>query len=77
MYSIQGSQITARRVTDGRTVCRHASQFKLANAVINTADELDLREEAPLPQIVPNLEIPEKGTPSSAPPYQTIANAET
>lgn len=37
--NIHGSQITARRVTDGRTVYRDASQFKLANAVINTSDE--------------------------------------
>ena len=37
--NIHGSQITARRVTDGRTVCRDASQFKLANAVINTSDK--------------------------------------
>ena len=29
MCSIQGTQIMARRVTDGRTVCRDASQFKL------------------------------------------------
>ena len=36
--SIQDSQITARHVTDGRTVCRDASQFKLANAMINTTD---------------------------------------
>ena len=37
---IQGSRVTARRATDGRTVCRDASFFKLVNAVINTADEI-------------------------------------
>ena len=37
--SIRGSQITARHVTDGQTLCQDASQFKLANAVINTTDE--------------------------------------
>ncbi|KAK3732681.1 hypothetical protein QZH41_000846 [Actinostola sp. cb2023] len=36
---VQGSRITARRTTDGRTVCRDASHFKLVNTVINTADE--------------------------------------
>lgn len=30
LCSIQGSQRTARRVIDGRTVCIDASQFKLA-----------------------------------------------
>ena len=45
MCSICGSQITARRVTDGRTVCQDASQFKLANAVINTTDEPEKNEE--------------------------------
>ena len=36
---IQGSRITARRITDRRTVCRDASQYKLVNNVINTTDE--------------------------------------
>ena len=36
---IQGSKITARRTTVGRTVCRDASQYKLVNSVINTTDE--------------------------------------
>ena len=40
--SICGSQVTATRVTDGRTVCRDASQIKLANAVINTTVDLSL-----------------------------------
>ncbi|XP_031568678.1 uncharacterized protein LOC116303300 [Actinia tenebrosa] len=38
---MQGSKITARRTTDGRTVCRDASYFKLVNTVINTADETE------------------------------------
>lgn len=67
--SIRGSQITARGVTDGRTVCQDASQFKLANAVINTTDE---------PEAVPDLELPEKKTPPSVLPVppDTTANAE-
>ena len=73
--NIHGSQITARRVTDGRTVYRDASQFKLANAVINTSDEPEKSEEAQTPQAVPDLEIPEKVNPPSVPP-DTTANAE-
>lgn len=42
---IRGSQITARRVTDGRTICRDASQFKLVNSVIGSANEHEDREE--------------------------------
>lgn len=74
--SIRGSQITARRVTDGRTVCRDASQFKLANAVINTTDEPEKNEEAQTPHSVPDLKIQEKEAPPSVPPDKT-ANAET
>ena len=76
--SIRGSQVTARRVTDGRTVCRDASQFKLANAVINTTDEPEKNEKGETPQAVPDIEIPEKTTPPSAPPDppDTTANAE-
>ena len=74
--SIRGSQITARRVTDGRTVCRDASQFKLANAVINTTDEPEKNEEAQTPHSVPDLKIQEKKAPPSVPP-DTTANAET
>ena len=73
--SICGSQITARRVTDGRTVCRDASQFKLANAVINITDVPEKSEEAQTPQAVPDLEISEKVYPPSVPP-DTTANAE-
>ena len=39
VINIQGSQVTARRVTDGRTVCRDASHFKIVNAIMNTATE--------------------------------------
>ena len=79
--NIRGSQITARRVTDGRTVCRDASRFKLANAVINTIDEPENSVEVQTPQAVPDLQIPEKGTPPSVPPVppappDTVANAE-
>ena len=41
VYDIQGSKITARRTTDGRTICRDASYFKLINAVMDTADEIE------------------------------------
>ena len=79
--NIRGSQITARRVTDGRTVCRDASRFKLANAVINTIDEPENSVEVQTPQAVPDLQIPEKRTPPSVPPVppappDTVANAE-
>ncbi|KAL9972426.1 hypothetical protein ACROYT_G018725 [Oculina patagonica] len=65
-----------RRVTDGRAVCRDASQFKLANAVTNITDEPEKNEEAQTPHSVPDLKIPEKETPPSVPP-DTTANAET
>ena len=42
---IRGSQITARRTTDGRTVCRDASRFKLVNTVIDTTSEHEIGEE--------------------------------
>ena len=32
---ISGSPITARRVTDGREICRDSSHFKLANAIMH------------------------------------------
>ena len=79
--NIRGSQITARCVTDRRTVCRDASRFKLGNAVINTIDEPENSVEVQTPQAVPDLQIPEKGTPPSVPPVppappDTVANAE-
>ena len=76
--SIRGSQVTARLVTDGRTVCRDASQCKLANAVVNTTDEPEKNEKGETPQAVPEIEIPEKKTPPSAPPDppDTTVNAE-
>ena len=75
---IRGSHITARRVRDGRTVCRDASKFKLTNAVINNTDEPEKSEEIQTPQAVPDLEIPEKGSLPSVPPVppNTTANAE-
>ena len=44
IYRIDGSSIAARRVTDGRTVYRDASRFKLANSVIN-GDETEVTRE--------------------------------
>ncbi|PFX12489.1 Uncharacterized protein K02A2.6 [Stylophora pistillata] len=78
VYNICGSQITARRVTDGRTIYRDASQFKLANAGINTTNETEKSEEVQTPQAVPDLKIPEKETPLSVPPVppDAMANAE-
>ena len=38
---IDGSKITARRVTDGRIISRDASHFKLANSVIDSHDDTD------------------------------------
>ena len=35
---ISGSTITARRVTDGREICRDSSHFKLANAIMHEED---------------------------------------
>ena len=40
IYRIDGSSIAARRVTDGREICRDASRFKLANAVIQNMEEI-------------------------------------
>ena len=47
-----GSSIAARRITDGREVYRDASQFKIANALIqdNTSGERDDREEESTPE---------------------------
>ena len=55
--SILGSQ-TASHVRDRLTVCRDASKFKLANAVIKTRDDLGMSQKAQPPQSVPDLEIP-------------------
>lgn len=60
--SIRGSQITARRVTDGQFADMRA------NAVINTTDEPEKNERVQTPQAVPDLEITEKENPPSAPP---------
>jgi len=56
--NIPGSQITAKQVIDGRTVCRDAHQFRLANAVINTTDETEKSGEAQTPHSLPD---PRKG----------------
>ena len=45
---IRGSQIIARRTTNGRTVCRDASQFKLVNSVMGIINEDELSEEEKL-----------------------------
>ena len=45
VQGIRGSQITARRITDGRTVCWDASQFKVANSVMATTNDNELTEE--------------------------------
>ena len=56
VFTIQGSRITARRATDGRIVCRDASQFKLVNAVINTADEPETGDITNSPPASPELD---------------------
>jgi len=37
--NMQGTKVTARRVTDHRTICRDVSQFTLANGLINNTDD--------------------------------------
>ena len=39
--------MTATSTKDGRIVCRDASFFKVVNAVINTADEIDTSNPEP------------------------------
>ena len=48
------------------------------NAVINTTDEPEKNEKGETPQAVPDIEIPEKKNPPSAPPDppDTTVNAE-
>ena len=77
MCSMRASQITLRHVTDRQTVCRNTSNFKLANAVINTTDEPDMNKEAQPLQIVSDLEILEKGTLPIVITYQTTVVSET
>lgn len=66
VVKINGSQITARRVTDGRIICRDASQFKLCNSVINTADDKqeENAEKRPKPNILERMasEVPRPPT---------------
>jgi len=45
--------------------------------MINTTDEPEVNEEAQLPPVVPDSEIPGSRAPPSVPPYQTTTNAET
>ena len=45
VWGIRGSQITERRTTYGRTVCRDASQFKVTNSVMATTNDNELTEE--------------------------------
>ncbi len=40
IYRIDGSAISARRVTDGRRITRDASQFKCVNAVVDSVGEI-------------------------------------
>ena len=49
MIQTHGSSIAARRITDGREVYRNASQFKIANALIqdHNCEKRDDREEEP------------------------------
>ena len=82
------AKITARHVTDGRTICRDASQFKLANAMINTTNENGTTEEANPPAAVSGRpgsrtphnsehERPGSRNPHIVPPNQKPANTET
>lgn len=41
---VEGSKITAIRVTDGRTVVRDASQCRLMNNLINSADDVGIEK---------------------------------
>ena len=44
VIEIEGSKITARRVTDGRIVMRDASQFRLVNSVMNNTDDVKIEQ---------------------------------
>ena len=74
---IQGSR--ARRATDGRTVCRDASFFKLLNAVINTADEIERSNPEPQKATTetPQEEIKEKTLKEAAPDEKKQDSAQT
>ena len=56
-------------------MCRDVSQFKLANAIINTTDELEKSGEVQTPHSVPDLKIQETEAATSVSPDKT-ANAE-
>lgn len=84
VIKISGSTITARRVTDGREICRDSSQFKLANAIMheegaNGGNSEDWKEtllmnsgstNQPSGQVVQPQSIPEQ----SDSPEETDAN---
>ncbi len=53
---VLGSQVTAQRVTDGRTVCRDASHFKAGNGIIQEQSVMYRPE-------VPTYTIDDKGAP--------------
>ena len=76
---IQGSRVTARRATDGRTVCREASFFMLVNAVINTADEIERsnREPQKATTETPQEDIKEKTLREAAPDEKKQDSAQT
>jgi hypothetical protein len=42
IYRIEGSTISARRITDGRETCRDTSHFKLANSVVQNLEDENL-----------------------------------
>ncbi len=44
VIEIEGSKITARRVTDGRIIIRDASQFRLVNNLINNTDDGNIEQ---------------------------------
>lgn len=52
IYRINGSAIQARRVTDGREMCRDASKFKLANELVQNSksETQEDKENAPPPR---------------------------
>jgi hypothetical protein len=58
VVKINGSQVTARRVTDGRIVCRDASQYRLCNTVINSADDFSYENESEIHVTPPEFKVP-------------------
>jgi len=65
VIKIAGSQVTARRFTDGRIVCRDAKEFKVVNSVVNTLDEVERDQDVPsepnwVPEEIPADPVPRK-----------------